>query len=64
MNESLTKVLLNGTYKQIRRDTAGQPANTEANDDSRRQLHLAYYGIVRLEWQTFPGRGFKICRSL
>lgn len=59
MNESLDQGAIDGTYKQIRRDTAGQPANTAAMMDSRRQLHLAYYGIGEARMADIPGRGLK-----
>lgn len=59
MNESLDQGAIDGTYKQMRRDTVAQPADTAATLASRRQLHLAYYGIGEARMADVPGRGYK-----
>lgn len=59
MNTELDRGAIDGKYKQIRRDTSDILMDTDATYASRRQLHLAYYGIGEARMMDVPGRGTK-----
>jgi len=60
MNESLDQGAIDGTYKQIRRDTAGQTSEHGGYDETLvANLHLAYYGIGEARMADVPAEGLR-----
>lgn len=57
MNDELDRGAIDGKYKQIRRDVADIPGDTQATYAAREQLNLLYYGIGEARMVDVPGRG-------